>query len=146
MVNAPSGPNNKDNIYYARVNHIKIARVDYNRTEFFGTLRGVPDGGITIFATSFNDATDEASFSTTRLGTLYWATHLTGQVLEADGNGGWTGATLEDGSTVIDDAAETYLIPYTVTSGTSGNTRKVSYYIRNGSVDSNLITETFTIN
>lgn len=101
---------------------------------------------ITIFATSFNDTTDEASFSTTALGTLYWATHLTSEALTADGAGGWTGNTLETGSTEITEGTDVYPIPYSSGSGTSGNSRRVSYYIRNGSVDSNVITETFTIN
>ena len=41
QVGPPTGGNNKINPYYARVNNIRIAKVDYNRTEFFGTIGGV---------------------------------------------------------------------------------------------------------
>lgn len=38
----PSGPNNKANPYYKRINTVRLARMDYNRSEFFGTVGGQP--------------------------------------------------------------------------------------------------------
>lgn len=37
----PTGPNNRINPYYQKINNVRLARVDYNRTEFFGTIGGV---------------------------------------------------------------------------------------------------------
>ena len=36
----PTGPNNKANEYYKKINNVRIAKTDYNRTEFFGTIGG----------------------------------------------------------------------------------------------------------
>lgn len=44
MVDAPTGLRNKLNPFFARVNHAKLARVDKNKTEFFGTIGGVGGG------------------------------------------------------------------------------------------------------
>lgn len=41
MADAPTGRNNRENPYYARENHVALARVDSNREEFFGTIGGV---------------------------------------------------------------------------------------------------------
>lgn len=42
MVDAPTGLRNKINPFFARVNHVKLARVDKNKTEFLGTIGGAP--------------------------------------------------------------------------------------------------------
>ena len=41
---APTGVNNRSNPYYARENHVRLARSDSNRSEFFGSIGGVPNG------------------------------------------------------------------------------------------------------
>lgn len=41
MADAPTGPNNKSNPYYAKRNHVRLAKVDRNKREFFGTIGGV---------------------------------------------------------------------------------------------------------
>jgi hypothetical protein len=38
---APTGINNRSNPYYQKRNHVKLARADSNRSEFFGTIGGV---------------------------------------------------------------------------------------------------------
>ena len=46
----PSGTNNKANPYYKRINHVRLARSDYNKSEFFGTVGGVvPDVPDTVY-------------------------------------------------------------------------------------------------
>ena len=37
----PFGPNNKNNPYYKKINHVRLAKVDFNKTEFFGTVGGI---------------------------------------------------------------------------------------------------------
>lgn len=97
---------------------------------------------------SFNDTTDAATFRTTEGGTFVWATHLTTETLTANGSGGWTGSLLESGTdTVASSGESTISAAYTATTGTGGESRKFSYYIRDAAGnDSNVITETFTVN
>lgn len=51
MADAPTGTNNRDNPYYARVNHVKLARQDRNRAEFAGTIGGEAGSSITATIT-----------------------------------------------------------------------------------------------
>lgn len=104
--------------------------------------------GVLISGNSFNDTTDAATFTTTGGGTFVWATHLTTESLTANGSGGWTGTLLESGTdTVASSGESTISVAYTATTGTGGESRKFSYYVRDAAGnDSNVITETFTVN
>lgn len=104
--------------------------------------------GPLLSGNSFNDTTDAATFSTTEGGTFVWATHLTTETLTANGSGGWTGNLLESGTDTVATSGETTITAiYTATTGTGGESRKFSYYVRNASGnDSNVITESFTVN
>lgn len=66
----PSGPANARNEYEMKVNHTKIARVDSNRSEYFGSRGGVPGFDFTTGLLWFYDPSDlstmfqDAAFST----------------------------------------------------------------------------------
>lgn len=40
MPDAPTGRNNRANPYYAKIHHTRLAKCDYTKTEFFGTIGG----------------------------------------------------------------------------------------------------------
>lgn len=54
----PSGPNNKANPYYKRINTVRLARGDSNRTEFFGTVGGGASAGSQSLTISFAAVAD----------------------------------------------------------------------------------------
>ena len=100
-----------------------------------------------ISGSSIDDSNDTVIFTTDEGGTLYWATSLTTESPAADDAGGWTGTTLETGSdTVATSGTTNFTADYTATTGATGNSRKLSYYIRDAAGnDSNVIAETFIV-
>lgn len=100
-----------------------------------------------ISGDSFDDATDTASFTVSEAGTLYWATSLTTVSPVPNGSGGWTGTTLETGNEAVVQGANNLTATITATTGNAGDTRKITYYVRDAAGnDSAPVSSSFVIN